>query len=108
MLKLRNKVPSTSFPSQILPTLTVPWRGSLITSGKYNHLFRKTYFGAMWRNSKRSHKLKWKAQDPLYHNEEFEHIQGDMRKIIKEMKLVHSVNEIPLRKIAYFLYHMGQ
>ena len=43
-------------------------RGNYIITGKYAHLVRKIYPGAMWRNSKRTHRVKWHNQDPLYFN----------------------------------------
>ena len=60
----------------------------------------------MWRNSKRTHAVKYYNQDPLYFNQEIEHIQGDMRRLIDEIKM-NPEAEVPLRKIAFFIYHMG-
>ena len=48
--------------------LSVAARSHYIITGKYAEHVRKTYPGAMWRNNKRTHAVKWHSQDPLYHN----------------------------------------
>ena len=67
------------FPTILFNSLGLIAKGSSFNPymhKKRAHLLHKTWIGAEWRNSKRTHKLKWKYQDPLYFNYKFKDVTG--------------------------------